>query len=268
MEGLLSGVVIYGPEARGTFIDNEVCYNRESGIFVFAGAQPRVAQNACFGNHHFGMAVRDPGSHPEFVRNHCLDNMLSGMLLFHHAEALLLNNVCRNNQHWGIVMTPECRPTPPREDLAGANELTPNPRGPIIVTEQYPKGLGRTAAEITAHLPEGTAPLEKLTFSACGVQEFDLQLREHHAEQVIVCGIEAHICVSQTAHDLLQLGYQVHVLSDAVATRLPHNREVALQKLTRNGAFISSVEMALFELCGGAGTPEFKQVQQLVKGLQ
>ncbi|MBX3236160.1 MAG: right-handed parallel beta-helix repeat-containing protein [Nitrospiraceae bacterium] len=143
MEGLLSGVVIYGPEARGTFIDNEVCYNRESGIFVFAGAQPRVAQNACFGNHHFGMAVRDPGSHPEFVRNHCLDNMLSGMLLFHHAEALLLNNVCRNNQHWGIVMTPECRPTPPREDLAGANELTPNPRGPIIVTEQPLVDIGR-----------------------------------------------------------------------------------------------------------------------------
>ncbi len=139
---------------------------------------------------------------------------------------------------------------------------------PVIVTEQYPKGLGRTVAEVAEHLPAGTVPLEKLTFSACGVQEFDVQLREHHAEQVIVCGIEAHICVSQTAHDLLQLGYQVHLLSDAVATRLPHNREVAIQKLTRNGAIISSVEMALFELCGGAGTPEFKQVQQLVKSLQ
>jgi nicotinamidase-related amidase len=84
----------------------------------------------------------------------------------------------------------------------------------------------------------------------------------------MVCGIEAHICVSQTAHDLLQLGYQVHLLSDAVAARLPRNREVALEKLARNGAIISSVEMALFELCGGAGTPEFKQVQQLVKNLQ
>jgi nicotinamidase-related amidase len=138
---------------------------------------------------------------------------------------------------------------------------------PIIVTEQYPKGLGRTVAEVAEHLPAGTAPLEKLTFSACGVQEFDVQLREHHAEQVIICGIEAHICVSQTAHDLLQLGYQVHLLGDAIGARLPHNREVAIQKLTRNGAIISSVEMALFELCGGAGTPEFKQVQQLVKGL-
>lgn len=139
---------------------------------------------------------------------------------------------------------------------------------PIIVTEQYPKGLGRTVAEVAEHLPAGTVRLEKLTFSACGVQEFDVQLREYHVEQVIICGIEAHICVSQTAHDLLQLGYQVHLLSDAVSTRLPHNREVAIQKLTRNGAIISSVEMALFELCGSAGTPEFKQVQQLVKGLQ
>jgi nicotinamidase-related amidase len=139
---------------------------------------------------------------------------------------------------------------------------------PVIVTEQYPKGLGRTVSEIAEHLSAGTTPLEKLTFSACGVQEFDVQLREHHAEQVIICGIEAHICVSQTAHDLLQLGYQVHLLSDAVAARLPHNCEVAIQKLTGNGAINSSVEMALFELCGGAGTPEFKQVQQLVKGLQ
>ncbi|MBI1760144.1 MAG: isochorismatase family protein [Acidobacteria bacterium] len=139
---------------------------------------------------------------------------------------------------------------------------------PIIVTEQYPKGLGRTVAEVAEHLPAGTVPLEKQTFSACGVQEFDVQLREHHAEQVIVCGIEAHICVSQTAHDLLQLGYQVHLLCDAVAARLPHNREVAIQKLIGNGAIISSIEMALFELCGGADTPEFKQVQQLVKGLQ
>jgi hypothetical protein len=143
MEGLLSGVVIYGPEARGTFIDNEVCYNRESGIFVFAGAQPRVAQNHCFGNHHFGLAARDSGSQPEFVRNRCHDNMLSGILLFHHAAALLLNNQCRDNHHWGLVMTPECRPTPPREELIDANQLVPNPRGPMIITEQPLADIGR-----------------------------------------------------------------------------------------------------------------------------
>ncbi len=137
---------------------------------------------------------------------------------------------------------------------------------PIIVTEQYPKGLGRTIEEIADHLPPGTEPIEKMAFSACGVQEFDTRLRELHAEQVIICGIEAHICVSQTTHDLLQNGYQVHLLSDAVSTRLPHNREVGINKMARAGAIISSIETALFELCP-AGTPEFKSMQGLVKSL-
>lgn len=137
---------------------------------------------------------------------------------------------------------------------------------PVIVTEQYPKGLGHTVQEIVEHLPEGSEPIEKMSFSACGVQEFDLRLRELHAEQIILCGIEAHICVSQTAHGLLQDGYQVHLLSDTVSTRLPRNREVAINKIEKSGAVISSVEMALFELCP-AGTPEFKQMQSLVKQL-
>ena len=137
---------------------------------------------------------------------------------------------------------------------------------PTVVTEQYPKGLGRTVEEIANHLPEDSVPIEKLSFSACGVQEFDLRLRELHTEQVIICGIEAHICVSQTAHDLLHNGYQVHLLSDAVSARLLQNREVAINKMARAGAVISSVEMALFELCP-AGTPEFKQMQSLVKQL-
>ncbi|MFN0088291.1 MAG: isochorismatase family protein [Blastocatellia bacterium] len=138
---------------------------------------------------------------------------------------------------------------------------------PVIVTEQYPKGLGRTAPEIVSHFREGTVPIEKVSFSACGVAEFDLQLREHHAEQVILCGIEAHVCVSQTAHDLIQNGYQVHLLTDAVATRLPRNRDVALQKMARAGAILSSIEMALFELFP-AGTAEFRQMQGLVKELR
>lgn len=142
-EGLLSGVVIYGPEARPTFVDNEVCYNRESGLFVFAGAQPRVADNVCFGNHHFGLAVRDPSSHPECVRNLCHSNMLSGILLFHHAEALLLDNTCRDNQHWGLVMTPDTHPVPGREELVTANVFLPNPRGSLVVTDQPLVDIGR-----------------------------------------------------------------------------------------------------------------------------
>jgi len=137
---------------------------------------------------------------------------------------------------------------------------------PIIVTEQYPKGLGRTAPAIAEHLSDSAPPIEKLSFSACGAQEFDTRLREHHVEQVMLCGIEAHVCVSQTAHDLLQNGYQVHLISDAVSTRLARNREVAINKMARAGAIISSIEMALFELIP-AGTPEFKQMQALVKQL-
>lgn len=136
---------------------------------------------------------------------------------------------------------------------------------PVIVTEQYPHGLGHTAAEIAQHLPVGTQPIEKLTFSSCGVPEFDLQLRENHIEQVILVGIEAHICVSQTAHDLLQLGYQVHLISEAIGARFPHNREVALARLQRAGALLSSVEMALFEMLKSSDVAEFKAVQKLIK---
>lgn len=142
-EGILSGVVMYGPECRAAFLDNEVCDNRESGIFVFAGAQPRIADNVCRGNHHFGIAVRDPGSHPELVRNRCSDNWLSGMLLFHHAEALMVDNICTDNKHWGIVMTPETRLSPDRQELPQANVLQPNPRGAFHVTEAPLSDIGR-----------------------------------------------------------------------------------------------------------------------------
>jgi len=142
-EGILSGIVVYGPTGRPTLIDNEVCHNRESGIFVFAGARPYVAQNLCYANHHFGIAVRDPGSHPDLVRNLCRENMLSGILMFHHARALLLGNICRENQHWGIVTTPECQTSPPREQLASSNTLDPNPRGALMVMEQPLGEIGR-----------------------------------------------------------------------------------------------------------------------------
>ena len=119
-EGLLSGIVIYGPKCRPSLLENEVCYNRESGIFSFAGAQPYIAQNTCFANHHFGLAVRDDGTRPDLVKNLCHENMLSGILLFHQAQALLLENICRDNFQWGLVMTPDCKPTPETEQLIQA----------------------------------------------------------------------------------------------------------------------------------------------------
>jgi hypothetical protein len=143
MEGILSGVVLYGPQCRVTFIDNEVCRNRESGVFIFAGAQPRLSGNRCYENHHFGIAVRDHGSHPELVRNICEANMLSGLLLFHYGEALVVDNICRHNQHWGAVITPDAQVNPAPDRLAAVNQLEANPRGAFIITEQPLIDIGR-----------------------------------------------------------------------------------------------------------------------------
>ena len=142
-EGVLSGMVLYGPECRPTVIENEVCCNRESGVFAFGGAAPRIANNVCFGNHHFGLAARDTGSQPEFVRNLCRDNWLSGILLFGETRAMVLDNTCRGNQHWGLVATPDCVTTPRVEELIEANNLTENPRGALQVTDQPLSDIGR-----------------------------------------------------------------------------------------------------------------------------
>jgi len=132
---------------------------------------------------------------------------------------------------------------------------------PIIVTEQYPRGLGATVPEVAAHLDPDTPVLDKLCFSAAAAEGFDLLGRD----QALVCGIEAHVCVSQTVHELLDRGVQVHVAADAVGSRVPLNRAVGLEKMEASGAILSSVEMALFELLRRAGSDEFKTVQQLVK---
>jgi nicotinamidase-related amidase len=131
---------------------------------------------------------------------------------------------------------------------------------PVVVTEQYPKGLGKTAPEIAEHLPEGTEPLEKVCFSAADAEGFDLGGRD----QALVCGIATHVCVNQTTLDLLGSGVEVHVAEDAVGSRFEENKRIGLHKMERAGAVLTSVETALFELLGKAGTDEFKRVQKLV----
>ena len=128
---------------------------------------------------------------------------------------------------------------------------------PTVVTEQYPKGLGHTAPEIGL---EDERPIEKTVFSAARAEGFDLAGRE----QAIVCGIETHVCVSQTVHDLLGSGVEVHVPADAVGSRHELDYERGLERLERAGAVVSTVEAALFELLERAGTPEFKAVQKLI----
>lgn len=131
---------------------------------------------------------------------------------------------------------------------------------PVVVTEQYPKGLGSTVAEVAEHTL-GIAPIEKTVFSAARAEGFDLLGRG----QALVVGIEAHVCVSQTAHDLLADGIDVHVVADAVSSRATEDRERALDRLEKAGATITTTEAALFELLERAGSPEFKFVQSLVK---
>ena len=132
---------------------------------------------------------------------------------------------------------------------------------PVIATEQYPRGLGETVPEVAEHLDGATGPLEKTAFSAAAAEGFDLGGRD----QALLCGIEAHVCVSQTAHDLLDRGLEVHVARDAVTSRTEENAELGLHKMEGAGAVLTSVETALFELLGAAGTEEFKTVQRLVK---
>jgi nicotinamidase-related amidase len=131
---------------------------------------------------------------------------------------------------------------------------------PIVLSEQYPQGLGETAPEVAEHLPDGTEPLEKLSFSAAEADGFDLGGRN----QALVCGIETHVCVNQTVLDLLDQGVEVQVAEDAVGSRSEENKRIGLQKMERAGAVLTSVETALFELLGQAGTEEFKRVQRLI----
>jgi nicotinamidase-related amidase len=131
---------------------------------------------------------------------------------------------------------------------------------PIVVTEQYPKGLGRTVPEVADALPEGLEPIEKVCFSASEAEGFDLGGRN----QALVCGLEAHVCVNQTVLDLLDHGVEVHVPVDAVGSRFAQSREVGIEKAGRAGAVITDVETALFELVGRAGTEEFKEIQRVV----
>jgi len=136
---------------------------------------------------------------------------------------------------------------------------------PIVVTEQYPHGLGKTAREILDILPENTKTIEKTAFSSCGQVEFLEYLTGANIKQVLLCGLEAHICVNQTAHDLLNNGFDVHILVDSLSSRTKENKQIGLSKMSMNGVVSSSVEMALFELLGDSKHEHFKAIQALVK---
>lgn len=132
---------------------------------------------------------------------------------------------------------------------------------PTVITEQYPKGLGTTIEEIKEALPNAEY-VEKTTFSALKEDEVKKFLSQ---KQVIILGIEAHICVLQTAMDLLTEGYEVFVVQNACGSRNEPNKQAALRRLIHAGAQIVTTEMVLFELLEGSKHPNFKEVQALIK---
>ena len=139
---------------------------------------------------------------------------------------------------------------------------------PITVSEQYPRGLGPTVDAIRFVLPNSASVMDKVEFSCVkndAIRDRLHALRRQGRQQVVICGIEAHVCVMQTAIDLENCGFDAFVVADAVSSRSKTSKRLALARLSKAVADIVDSEMVLFEWLGRAGTPEFKQLQALVK---
>lgn len=134
---------------------------------------------------------------------------------------------------------------------------------PVVWTEQNPDGLGKTTSEIADLL--GVEAITKLSFSCCGEPAFTAAMEGLGRRQVLLAGIETHVCVYQTAADLLAAGYEVQVVGDACSSRTPENKQVGLARIAGAGAGVTSVETALFELLKVAEGPRFKEILRIVK---
>lgn len=144
--------------------------------------------------------------------------------------------------------------------IKGANVL----EIPVLWTEQNPKGLGPTLSDF-ANLMKPELRVTKISFSCCGEPEFLKLLNAQNRRQVLLMGIESHVCVYQTGMDLLNMGYEVQVVTDAVSSRTPENKALGIEKLKMAGAKITSAEMALFEMLQAAEGPKFKEMLKVVK---
>lgn len=135
---------------------------------------------------------------------------------------------------------------------------------PVLWSQQCPDALGPTIPEV-AELLTDNEPINKASFSCCGEDSFNDRLQVLNRRQVLLCGIETHVCIYQTAIDLLRKGYEVNVISDAVSSRTQENRNIAISRMAAEGVRISCTEMALFELLKTAEHPQFKQIAKLIK---
>ena len=135
---------------------------------------------------------------------------------------------------------------------------------PILWCQQVPNALGPTVPEIAQFL-EDNEPIDKAAFSCCGEEQFNTELKKLARNQVLLCGIETHVCIYQTAIDLLQQDFHVEVIADAVSSRTLENKQIALNRLSAEGLKISCTEMVLFDLLKTAEHPQFRQIAKLVK---
>ncbi len=174
-------------------------------------------------------------------------------LLIVDIQAKLANIMPREQLHW---MIKNCQILIETAKVLGL---------PIWITEQYPKGLGPTIPEIADLLPAEVKPISKVDFSCAMLPEVVKVIEKSGKTQLIVCGMETHICVYQTVRDFITQDYTVFVPRDAVVSRIPYNLDVGLNLMERAGAFITSTESVVFDLLECAGTPEFKEVSKLIK---
>lgn len=135
---------------------------------------------------------------------------------------------------------------------------------PVYYTEQYPKGLGPTVSEIAEELKDAVY-VSKMSFSCSGAGELFTEMKLKDISQVVLCGIESHVCVQQTALDLVSNEFQVNLAADAVSSRHQKDYDIALQRMMKHGVEVTTTESILFELLNVCGTDQFKQISKLVK---
>lgn len=136
---------------------------------------------------------------------------------------------------------------------------------PVVASEQYPKGLGHTIPEVKDKLDDTAKFFEKTAFSCVQQEGFLDLLKSYNRKQIIICGMEAHICVHQTVTDLLKEGFEVHVVNDAVSSRREYEYKIGVDRMVNNGAVLTCVETVVFEFLKSAKHPDFKAVQGLIK---
>ena len=134
---------------------------------------------------------------------------------------------------------------------------------PLIVTEQYPKGLGKITDKI--FLPENIKAIEKLNFSCFQSKDFVQKIKELNIKTIILFGVEAHVCILQTAIDAIKNGIEIHVVVDAISSRSFENKKIALERMKQSNVFLVSTEMIIFQLLEKAGTDEFKSISKLIR---